>query len=94
MTPTWADSARLACYNRRMTKKPPKKGLSESEAEYRHEGLTEAEWDAWGERNKEALNASLDEAEAEIERGECFSLEEVRAYLDAQAKHLQTLERS
>ena len=31
-----------------MTKKPPKKGLSESEAKYRHdEGLTEAEWDAF-----------------------------------------------
>ena len=70
-----------------MTKKPPKKGLSESEVEYRHdEGLTDAEWAAWGERNKEALNASLDEAEAEIERGEWYTLEEVRAYLDAQAK--------
>lgn len=77
-----------------MTAKPPKKGkrgLSEPEAEYRHEDaeLTEAELDAWGERNKEALNASLDEAEAQIERGEWHTLEEVRAHLDAQAKRRQ-----
>jgi hypothetical protein len=48
--------------------------------------LTEAEWDAWGERNRDALKASLDEAEAEIERGESYTLAEVRTYLDAQAK--------
>ena len=70
-----------------MTKKPPKKGMSESEVEYRHdEGLTEAEWDAWGERNKEALKRSLREANEQIERGEYYTLEEVMAELRAQAR--------
>jgi hypothetical protein len=70
-----------------MSKKPPKKGMSESEAEYRHdEGLTEAEWDAWGERNKEALKRSLREANEQIERGEYYTLEEVMAELRAQAR--------
>jgi hypothetical protein len=63
-----------------MTKKPPEKGLSEPEAEYRRdEGLTEAEWDAWGERNKEALNASIRKAREQIARGEGYTLEEAVA---------------
>lgn len=43
-----------------MTAKRPRKDLSESEAAYRPEdvGLTEAEMDAWGERNKDALQAT------------------------------------
>lgn len=74
-----------------MTKKPPKKGLSEPEAEYRHdEGLTEAEWDAWGERNKEALNASIEKARQEYLRGEYYTIEEtmarVRAAIERAAK--------
>jgi hypothetical protein len=68
-----------------MTKKPPKKGLSESESEYRHEdtGLTEAEWDAWGERNKEALQASFDKAREEYARGEYYTLDEVKRRIKA-----------
>jgi len=70
-----------------MTKKPPKKGLSEPEAEYRHdEGLTEAEWDAWGERNKDALQESFRLAREQIARGEGYTLEEVMAHLRARAK--------
>ena len=74
-----------------MTKKPPKKGLSESEAEYRHdEGLTEAEWDAWGERNKEALQESFRKARAQLARGEGRTLDQVmrrvRATIDRVAK--------
>jgi hypothetical protein len=70
-----------------MTKKPPRKGLSESEVEYRHdEGLTEAEWDAWGERNKEALQESFRKAREQLARGEGRSLDEVMAELEARAK--------
>jgi hypothetical protein len=73
-----------------MTKKrsKPSKGLSEPEAAYRHreeEGLTEAEWEAWEERNKEALVASLREAEAQIARGEGRPLDEVMAEMKARA---------
>ena len=74
-----------------MTKKPPKKGLSESEAEYRHdEGLTDAEWDAWGERNKEALQESFRKAREQFARGEGRTLDQVmrrvRATIDRVAK--------
>ena len=74
-----------------MTKKPPKKGLSESEAEYRHdEGLTDAEWDAWGERNKEALQESFRKAREQFARGEGRALDQVmrrvRATIDRVAK--------
>jgi len=74
-----------------MTKKPPKKGMSESEAEYRHdEGLTEAEWDAWGERNKEALQESFRKAREQLARGEGRTLDQVmrrvRATIDRVAK--------
>jgi hypothetical protein len=64
-----------------MTKKPPKKGLSESEAEYRHEdeAFTEAELDAWIERNKDALNASIEKAHQEYLRGEYYTIEETMA---------------
>jgi hypothetical protein len=66
----------------------PKTGLSESDAEYRHEdqGLTEAEWDAWGERNKEALQASFDKAREDYARGHYHTLDEVMAELKARAK--------
>lgn len=74
-----------------MTKKPPKKGLSEPEVEYRHdEGLTEAEWDAWGERNKEALQESFRKAREQLARGEGRTLDQVmrrvRATIDRVAK--------
>ena len=74
-----------------MTKKPPRKGLSESEAEYRHgEGLSEAEWDAWGERNKEALQESFRKAREQFARGEGRTLDQVmrrvRATIDRVAK--------
>jgi hypothetical protein len=74
-----------------MTTKPPKKGLSEPEAAYRHEDnvLSEAEMEAWFERNKDALKASIEEAQAQIERGEWYTLEEVMAELKAQAKRRQ-----
>jgi hypothetical protein len=73
-----------------MTKKPPRKGLSESEAEYRHdEGLTDAEWDAWGERNKEALQASFDKAREDYARGHYYTLDEVMAHIKARAKRRQ-----
>ncbi|GEM_PF-5205801 len=74
-----------------MTKKPPKKGLSESEVEYRHdEDLTDAEWDAWGERNKEALQESFRKAREQLARGEGRTLDQVmrrvRATIDRVAK--------
>ena len=73
-----------------MTKKPPEKGLSESEVEYRHdEGLTDAEWDAWFERNKEALQQSFRKAREEYERGEYYTLEEAMAELEERAKRRQ-----
>lgn len=80
-----------------MTKKrsKPPKGLSEPEAAYRHredEGLTEAEWAtweeqsrAWEERNKDALIASLREAEEQIARGEGRPLDEVMAEMKVRA---------
>ncbi len=81
---------------KRSTPSKPRKGLAEPEAAYKHregEGLTEAEWKAWEkqhkaweERNKDALVASLREAEAQIARGEYYTAEEVRARLEARAK--------
>jgi hypothetical protein len=74
-----------------MTKKPPKSGLEESEALYKPEDddtveFTDAYWDAWFERNAEALNASLREAR----KGPFYSIEEVmarvRATIDRVAK--------
>jgi len=72
---------------------PPKKGLEEPEAAYRQdedEGLTEAEWLAWEERNKDALIESFREAREQFARGECHTLEEVmarvRATIDRVAK--------
>jgi len=47
---------------------------------------TEAEWadvDAWIERNKDALNASIEEAHAQFERGEYSTLGEVMARIRA-----------
>ena len=79
-----------------MSDKPRKPGLEKSEVPYKSEDddtveFTDAYWDAWFERNGEALDASCDEAEAQIERGEWFTLEEVMANLEAQAKHRQAL---
>jgi hypothetical protein len=63
-----------------MTKKPPKSGLEESEAPYKPEDddtveFTDAYWDAWFERNAEALNASLHEAR----KGKFSTIDEVMA---------------
>jgi predicted transcriptional regulator len=74
-----------------MSDKPRKPGLEESEAQYKPEDddaveFTDAYLDAWFERNAEALNASLDEAEAQIERGEWYTLEEVMARVRAEIK--------
>jgi hypothetical protein len=79
-----------------MSDKPRKPGMEEFEAPYKPEDadaveFTDAYWDAWFERNGEALDASCDEAEAQIERGEWFTLEEVMAELEAQAKRRQAL---
>jgi len=74
-----------------MAPKVSKKGMRESDVEYRHEdrGSSEAEWDAWGERNKDALQASFDKARADYARGHYFTLEEVMAEIKAQAKRRQ-----
>jgi hypothetical protein len=82
-----------------MTKKPPKKGMEEPEAQYRQElpMPSEADWDEidrWIERNKDALSASFERADAEFARGEYRTLDEVMAHIRAQAKRRQTLERS
>jgi hypothetical protein len=68
---------------------PPKKGLEEPEAAYRHDddALTDAEWTAWEERNKDALIASIREAREQIARGEYVTLE------DAMARVRATIER-
>jgi hypothetical protein len=79
--------------NAKPPKKAPEKGLSETEAaEYRNEdvGLSEAEWDAWGERNKDALQASFDKAREDLARGHYYALEEVMAELKAQAEFRQS----
>jgi hypothetical protein len=46
-----------------------------------------AAMDAFLLRNKDALNASIEKAHAEFERGEYFTLEQVRANLAAQRQH-------
>jgi len=73
-----------------MSTKPPKKGLSESEAKYRAEDdeISEEELERWLERNADAINASCDEAEAQIERGEWFTLEETMARVRAEIKRV------
>jgi hypothetical protein len=48
--------------------------------------LTEAEWDAWGERNKEALQESFRKAKEQYERGEYYTLEETIARAKAAIK--------
>jgi hypothetical protein len=62
--------------------------MSEPEAAFRHDdaGLTDAEWDAWGERNKEALQESFDKARADYARGHYHTLDEVMAELEQRAK--------
>jgi len=73
-----------------MASKAPKKGMKESDVEYRHEerGLSEAEWDAWSERNKDALQASFDKARADYARGHYFTLEETMARVKATIKRV------
>jgi hypothetical protein len=70
---------------------PPKKGLEEPEAEYVDDGreMTDAELEAWEERNKDALQASFDRAREAYARGEWYTWEEVKAELEAQAKRRQ-----
>ncbi|HEX4860936.1 MAG TPA: hypothetical protein VFV07_06840 [Rhizomicrobium sp.] len=63
-----------------MTKKPRKPGMEESEAQYKPEDddtveFTDAYWDAWIERNGEALRESLREAR----KGPFYPIEEVMA---------------
>ena len=79
---------RAAFYSRQMSDKPepPKKGLEEPEATYRDDdddALSEAEWLAWEERNKDALIAGIHEARAQIARGEYVALEEAMARITA-----------
>ena len=74
-----------------MSDKPRKPGMEESEAQYKPEDddtveFTDAYWDAWFERNGEALNASIREAR----KGPFHPIEEVmarvRATIDRVAK--------
>jgi predicted transcriptional regulator len=71
------------------TKKPPK-GMSEPETEYRQEDdeIGDEQIERWLERNADAINASCDEAEAQIARGEWFTLEEVMASVRADIKRV------
>jgi hypothetical protein len=76
-----------------MSDKPRKPGLEESEAQYKPEDddtveFTDAYWDAWIERNSEALRESLREANAQIERGEYRTLEEVIARAKAEIRRV------
>ena len=68
---------------------PPKKGLEEPEAAYLHDEddtpPEDAAYDAWIERNKDAINASVEKAHQEYLRGECRSLDEVMADIMARA---------
>ena len=71
-----------------MSRKPPKKGLSEPEVEYRHEDPfhePEIEPDAWIARNRDAFLAGMDEARAQAARGEGLTLGEAMAELRARA---------
>lgn len=73
----------------RKRSKPPK-GLSEPETAYRDDErlLTDAEWKAWEERNKDALQESFRKARAQIARGEGRSLDEVMARVRATIKRI------
>lgn len=76
-----------------MSDKPRKPGLEEPEAQYKPQDgdeelgdypeFSEAELDAWFERNHKALNASLREAEEQFARGEYYTIDEVMERLDA-----------
>ena len=63
--------------------------MEEPEAQYRQElpVPSEAEWDEidrWIERNKDALNASFEKADAEFARGEYRTLDEVMERVKAE----------
>jgi hypothetical protein len=69
-----------------MTKKPPKPGMEESEAEYKprdEDYVPEDEFDAFLWRNRRALNASARKAREEYARGEYYTLDEVMARVRA-----------
>ena len=71
-----------------MTKKPPAPGMEDTEIPYKdNDGVEfdDAYWDAWLKRNADALNASIQEAEEQFQRGEYYTLEEVTAEVKAQA---------
>ena len=77
-----------------MTREPPKDrpGLDEEEKAFRmpedenERPLTPEEdtrLDAWFERNKDALKASIEEGRKQFERGECSPLDDVMARVRA-----------
>jgi len=68
------------------TAKPPKALYTEEDLAPRDHAADEAALDAWIERNKDALNASIDKARAEFERGHYFTHEQVWAEVSARLK--------
>jgi len=66
------------------TAKPPKALYTKEDLEPRDAAADEAALDAFLKRNKDAINASIDKARAEYERGEYFTHEQVWADIKAQ----------
>jgi len=52
----------------------------------------EASLDSYLQRNKDAINASIDQDHAEFERGEYFTLEQVMADIDSQRQRSRGIE--
>ncbi len=57
--------------------------------EPRDSAADKAAVDAYIERNKDAINVSIDKAHAEFERGEYLTLDQVKANIDARRRHLR-----
>jgi hypothetical protein len=54
----------------------------------RDQAVDEASIDGFLDRNADALNASIEKAVAEYQRGEYLTIDQVRANLDAQLRQL------
>lgn len=64
--------------------------MSEPDTEYRQDAdeISDEQIEHWLARNADAINASCDEAEAQIARGEAFTLEEVMTRAKADIKRV------
>jgi hypothetical protein len=74
-----------------MTTKKPQDGMREPDVEYRQDqdipiptAEEEAALESWLYRNRDAINARIDQSDREFARGEFFTQEEVMAKIKAQ----------